>query len=344
MPLRLSLIEHFLTKFKLYPAPVIDAFSNVLFGRALMIANHLGVFDALSAKSLTALEVAQKIKISQQGAQLLLESLVVGGYFQQQGNTFGLTNMSQKWLVRDSPHCISNLIRYFETLYHRWSYLDDTVKRGKPKRTYFELFTYEDWYIYTYGMMDLTKILLPEVMKCISVPTNAQRLLDLGGSHGLYSIELCQRYPALHAEIIDFRPAVKIGKTIIKQYRMDEWIHYQAGNFLKMKFNLGYDVVLAFNIIHGLTSVENQKLASKTFAALNPGGVLFIMDQIKQPKYKTPLGRFIPLMVGLNLFNEIGGNAYSFEEVREWYQRAGFSRCTRTDLRVPGVSIIRIEK
>ena len=34
------------------------------------------------------------------------------------------------------------------------------------------------------------------------IPENAKSLLDIGGSHGLYSVDFCEKYPDLRADIL----------------------------------------------------------------------------------------------------------------------------------------------
>jgi hypothetical protein len=44
---------------------------------------------------------------------------------------------------------------------------------------------------------------MPEVLRVIQVPRTARRLLDVGSSHSLYSVELCRIHPNLTAKVPD---------------------------------------------------------------------------------------------------------------------------------------------
>ena len=344
MILRMSLKERILFLLNRLPVPVLDAFVNVLYGRALTVCSSAGVFDLLQTSPQSSEEVAKKTGVSLRGTELLLQTMEAGGYVLRAGELYRNSRISERWLTKNSPHYIGALVRYFDTLFSRWQYLGDSVRAGKPPRAYFEYFTDEDWRIYTYGMMNLARILMPQVLGAISFPSSAHRLLDIGGSHGLYSIELCKRYPALEAEVIDLEKAVGIGKKIAEEYGMSDRVRHRAADFKKEELGRGYDVVLAFNIIHGLTPSENVFLLTKIAAALNGGGVVVIMDQLRHGKGTSSLSQLIPAIVGLNLFNEIGGNAYTFLEIKEWCAAAGLVDCRLKNLRFPGVAVIRARK
>jgi hypothetical protein len=47
-------------------------------------------------------------------------------------------------------------------------------------------------------------------------------------------------------------------------------------------------------------------------------------------------------MVGLNLLNEIGGNTYTFEQIKGWC--AGAAAVKRIRLRFPGVTLVEVVK
>ena len=59
----------------------------------------------------------------------------------------------------------------------------------------------ENGSLYQEGMRDLSINVAKEVASKIPVPKDATAMLDIGGSHGLFSIELCKRHPRLSSTI-----------------------------------------------------------------------------------------------------------------------------------------------
>ena len=342
MVLSWTFLERLLHRLHLLPTPLLDSFGAVLYGRALAIGVRRGLFEAVTATPKTADEIARATNMSVKGVLLLADAFVAGGYLTRHGNTYALRPEGSKWLVKSSPFYLGNLIRHFETLYDRWTYLEQTLDHGDPPRRYYESFTDDDWKVYVLAMRDLARLLVGSVRKRISFPSTAKNILDLGGSHGLYAMDCCRRYPNLHARIIDFPQALKHTADLVREEGMEGRVTLVPGDFMKMELLQGQDGILLFNIIHGLTGEENAMLITRCLKALVPGGKLYILDQMKVEGGKSALAQFVPLMVGLNLLNEIGGNAYTIEQVKSWCKDATALKVYR--LAMPGVSLIEVTK
>jgi hypothetical protein len=58
-------------------------------------------------------------------------------------------------------------------------------------------------------MRSMARALSGEATKRMPVPDGAQKMLDIGGSHGYYSVALCRRHEGLRAVVLDLPEAVK---------------------------------------------------------------------------------------------------------------------------------------
>jgi len=342
MVLRLTLLERILRRLHLLPTPIMDAFAGVLFGRALVIAVRRALFDGLASGPMSENQIASHTGLNSRALRLFLDACVVAGYLSHRNGAYHLAAEGRKWLVKDSPDSLVNLIAYFETLHARWAHLETSLEHGAPAHPYYEVFNEEDWRVYVLGMRDLARLLLPHVIEKILPGSAARNMLDLGGSHGLYAIECCRRRPGLRARVVDFEPALAHASTFVRESGLSGRIELHAGNFLSDPLPPNQDVVLMFNIIHGLSPAENRTLVARALEALRPGGKLFVLDQMRdEGSSSSSLARFIPLMVGLNLLNEIGGTAYSIAEVKSWCE--GHS-VRQVKVRLPGVAFVEIQR
>ena len=319
-----------------------DAFGSIIFGRALTIATRRGLFEAIALAPQTAAELAITTNLDPRALELLLQSFVVAGYLKERTMRYGLTAEARTWLVKDSPHYIGNLIRYFETLYPRWTSLEHSLEHGMPPQRYFDEFTDDDWRVYVLAMRDLARLMLPHVMKRVTLVDSPLHLLDLGGSHGLYSIECCRRYPTLTATIVDFAPALHHTRKILEGEGLTGRTRFLPADFTQLDLPPSQDCILMFNVIHGLDEDANRGLAQRALHALKPGGKIYILDQLREERRKTGLAQFMPLMVGLNLLNEIGGNTYSYDQVKAWC--IGAAGVKRMRLRLPEVSLVEVTR
>ncbi len=319
-----------------------DAFGSIILGRVLTVAVRRGLFELVAQGPRSVKEIAEATHLHARAVALMADSLCVAGYLRREGARYAASTEGKKWLVQSSPHYLGNLVRYFETLYARWERFDYALEHGAPERPYFDLFTEEDWRVYVYGMRDLAKLLLPHVESRLVLAGTPTSLLDLGGSHGLYALALCRRYPTLHALVADFAPALLHTRQIALAEAMADRVTTLEGDFRQMPFPSHLDAVLMFNIVHGFGEEENRELIARAYAALKTGGKLFVLDQMQSERRRSQLAALIPLMVGLNMLNEIGGMVYRVEEVERWC--SSFSSVRHHRLRLPGVVLIEAVK
>lgn len=91
-------------------------------------------------------------------------------------------------------------------------------------------------------------------------------------------------------------------------------------------------------MVHGFDDETNARIIRRAASALNAGGSLYILEQMRGARPPSFLSDFTALMVGLNLMNEAGGTAHAVSRVREWCAEAG--RFTVAPLKYPGVVLI----
>jgi O-methyltransferase domain len=337
---KFSLIEKILLQLNILPHPIMDALSNVVAGRALHVSMKTGLIDALEGTPKPLAVLAAQASISERGALVLLACLEALGYVQKQPEGYRLTSRGEKFLTKDSPFGFRNMLLFADYLFGNLMALEHTVRSDGPPRTHYESFTPELWHIFTHAMMEFARVDIAQVVKLIPLPSKATKLLDLGGSHGLYSLELCKRYPRLVAEIMDGALVEPFAMRMIAQRHMTHRVTFRAGDFIVDTLGQHYDVILAFNVMHGLCTEANRHLAAKVSAALNPGGIYVILDQITGAAGTSQLSHLFTSTMNLSFFHQMGGSSYAFEEVRAWLHEVGFRSCTLKKTRAPGFALI----
>ncbi|HEX7572801.1 MAG TPA: methyltransferase [Bacteroidota bacterium] len=315
-----------------------DAFGAVIFARALTVGLRRGMFESVAGRPLALEELSGETGLSPEGVRLLADAFVAGGYLECRKGKYSASAEAKKWLVKDSETYLGDLIYYFDSLNTRLAGLDYSLEHGKPREPYYASFTDSEWETYVRGMANLARLLMPEVMRRIWLPAGGGRILDLGGSHGLYSLECCRRFPECTAVVMDFAPALRWAAAM-HAGEPGTRISLSAGDILTAPLPPGQDAVLMFNILHGFDGETNRKLIARASGALRRGGSMYILDQMTGAGRRSLLSRFMPLMVGLNLMNEIGGSAYSVPLIREWCAEAATFRIM--PLRFPGVTLIQ---
>lgn len=202
-----------------------------------------------------------------------------------------------------------------------------------------EMTDYE-WELFSRAMIDISRTNYKEVAGKIPIAKNAMKLLDLGGSHGLYSIELCKRNPNLEATIVDLPPVKKYADECIAQHNAGKNVSFLPADFMKDELPKNTDIILAFNIIHGLNPSENEALAQKVYNSLNYGGIYVILDQIKGIGGNSQMSKATTSYMALNLLHEASGRTYSKNEVDTFVQKADFKKAVLKKIHAPGFGVI----
>ncbi len=341
MPVQLNFMERLMMlRLNKGPGPMLDALGVMAFKTA-SAAVKLGLFEALSGGPLAPAEVARRINASERGTTLLLQALEALGYVQRRGDRYANTPMTAKWMVRGSPNCMADFLTYVEDLRESQWRLDEATRKGEPPETAWEAFARHPggWEKYQAAMIGAANMGADEILARMRLPPTARRLLDVGGGHGWYSIRFCRQYPGLSATVFDWPQALEVARRTIAAEKMGDRVAVQEGDFWKDGLSGGYDAALLFNVIHMFPPARNQELFRKVAGALNPGGLLVVMDQMAV-KASGPAARAMAGLVGLELFTAVNGQTYPPADVAGWLSAAGFTDTRQIFLRtVPGFAL-----
>jgi cyclopropane fatty-acyl-phospholipid synthase-like methyltransferase len=332
------------------PAVMLDYLGALSF-RCVCAAKKLGIFELLEKRPLSAGDLAKALNLDPRGTKFLLDALMSLGYVQAKGGTetalFRNTSQTKKWLVQGSQRSVGEGLDFFEMIaFEFFGNLEDSIKRGKPPINIYDWMNQEDsterWRIFQEGMITVARLNLNEIISKIKLSPTVRRLLDIGGGHGLYSIEFCKKYPNLTATVLDSEQALEIAKDMISREKMDSKVSVKMGDLLK-EDSLGeeYDVALLFNIIHHFSPEENLDLMRRVLRCLRQGGTIVILDGLESRISSRTAQAVARIMVGLVLFDTVGGQVYSFREISEWLESAGFVGAKKIGLRAsPGVGLV----
>jgi len=338
---KFSVIEKILLSKDIIPHPFSDASFSVGLGFALGSSVKLKISDQLNLEYKDVKQVAEDAEVSEIGAELILDCLDALGYVQKKNSKYAFTKRGYKYLSPHSEYNFRYFILFCDYLYKGYIQLDDTIRFGKnPKSNMLEEMTDYEWELFSRAMIDIAKTNVKEVAGKIPVATTHSKILDLGGSHGLYSIELCKRNPGLSATVVDLHPVKKYAEESISKHNADKNVSFLASDFRKDELPLNIDIVLAFNIIHGLNPSENESLAKKVYNTLNHGGIYVMLDQIKGIGGKSQMSKATTSFMALNLLHQAGGKTYSKNEIDTFAKNAGFNKTQLKKLNAPGFGIL----
>ena len=303
----------------LIPTPLLDTIVAMLLARAVMVGTKLGIFEALAAAPKPAPAVAEICDLHPAAAEKLLSALAGAGYLRARDGAYSLTPLARRWLLKESPRSLHDAIvlQFLDADYIQ--HMEAFLRTGEPVR-FHERMSNEDWGLYQRGMRSGAQLTAPEIVQRLRIPSGARQMLDIGGSHGYYSVAFCRRHAQLRATILDLPEAIQHAAPLLAREGMGDRIVHQAGD--ARVADLGerrYDFIFIANLVHHFSAEENQDLMRRAARALLPGGVVVIGDMIRPTRPGSgQIGALTDLYFALT--SESG--TWSFAEMAQWQRLA----------------------
>jgi predicted O-methyltransferase YrrM len=166
-----------------------------------------------------------------------------------------------------------------------------------------------------------------------------RRLLDIGGSSGIYACSVVKALPETRAAVLDMPSVVGFSRDSIARRGMADRVDVVAGDMFAELPN-GFDAHLYSNVFHDWGAGDIERLAAASFAALPPGGVLVDHDMHIDDDKTGPL-RQAEFSVRMMLMTT--GKCYTTAELAGIFQRVGFGEVTNTPT-TAGYSIVVARK
>jgi predicted O-methyltransferase YrrM len=290
----------------------------------LMGSNELGIYDALAKGPLTAPEVASHLGTAARSTELLLNACVALGLLQKGGDKYANSPLADEILVRGKPGYVGRVIAKEREFYGPWGQLPQAVREDKaqlapmterlrqdPDRARNFLLALHDL-----GLMNGSA--LPDYVDL----SGRQRLLDVGGGVGTYSILLAQDNPDLQAVILDLPEVQELAEEMVASYGLSDRISFQGGDFYAPSLGEDYDVVLLSNILHDNSEEACQELLRKCYDALADGGLVVVNEfYLEDNKANPPVSGIFSLLM---ILENQGAAEYPASEIERWLLSAGF--------------------
>jgi hypothetical protein len=299
--------------------------ANAFFGSCVLFtASDAGIFRRLSEQDgHTAAELANDLGLSERGLRLLADACVAEGLLTKTGERYSNTLLSRIFLTPGSPADLSTAIRYNRDIYSAWGKLPELVRTGKPVESP-QLHLGDDasrtrtFVLSMHGRaLGIGRAVIP-----LLDFAGRKRLLDVGGGPGTFSVLITQAFPELQSIVLDLPEVVKVAAELIEHQKAAAHVSTFAGDYHTTEFPKGVDAVNFFGMLHQESPDAIRQLARKAFDALEPGGVVHVMDMMTDETHTAP--QFSALFALTMALTTQNGWVFSSEELRGWLEEAGF--------------------
>jgi hypothetical protein len=330
------------------PAPMLDLLGAAAL-RMAAAAARLGVFQALSEAPADGPALAGRVGADPRGLGLLLEALRAHGYVERgEDGRWSNTAASGRWLVRNGTPGFTDTLEFWDALlFGLWPTLERSLVEGRPPVDWYRWLEENPRVLRSFqGMLGgMARRAGPAIAEAAALPAGARRLLDVGGSHALYSAAFCRANPELAATVLDFPGAVAIGRENAAAEGLEGRISFREADFLSGPLGEGYDAVLLCRIVHGLDAETNRALLGRAFEALVPGGVVLVVEEYDPER--RPSGAVSDAFMqtfSLNMYHLQGAQSYPTEEISAWLRHAGFLPESIREVPAGGDRVVRAER
>jgi O-methyltransferase domain len=293
----------------------------------VLAAEQLGLFECLRHGPATLQQLCDRLGLLRRSAAALTATLSAAGFLVQHGDEFQLTQTARLYLLRDSEFywvpmlgaagygqmTTEALMRSLRTenlgeddrVTRRWERGEMSAHDARAANERFHSHSFPS----ALGLARNHNF------------GDVQRLLEVAGGSGCYSIALAMQHSNLRCTVADLPPVAADARTYVERFNCHDRVDTHGFNMFTDPWPDGYDAVLMTNVLHDWDSDRRRQLAKFAFDALPKGGRMFIHEILLNDAQDGPLAAalFSVMMLGTR------GKQLSFLELEELAREAGFA-------------------
>jgi predicted O-methyltransferase YrrM len=242
--------------------------------QVLLAALDLDLFEILDQKGPgDRNEIAQWVGINGMFARAFLDALADMGFLIRKDERYANSKAANNFLLRRSPFFQSDWVKNLVQGGH-WKDLTSSLRVNQPPKDNFNAGPSPS-FIDALGQRALRGELqaVTETISNWEGFYTSEKMLDLGGGHGLYSIALCQDNPHLKGIIYDKPHIMETTLRYIADYGMSERLEVVGGDMCRDTLGVGYDIIIISHLLYKFRN-DLGSIFDKVVGSLKPGGLL----------------------------------------------------------------------
>ena len=316
------------------PAPVSpelfwDTVMSYQKSAAIKAAVDLEVFSNIGGESKTAAEIATATGAAERGIRILCDSLTVMGFLTKAEGGYSLTDSSATFLDKNSPAYIGSIVNFLldPALMRGFEDLTGAVKKGGTMVSEEGSVDPESpmWVKFANAMMPMMVLPAQAIAEKLGFePDREVKVLDIAAGHGIFGITILQKYRNAQVYGADWANVLTVATENAEKFGVADRHHLIPGNAFESDLGSGYDVILLTNFLHHFDKETCEGFLTKLNGALAEGGRVITLEFIPNDDRVTPPAEAMFSLV--MLAGTPGGDAYTFAELKEMFENAGFSK------------------
>jgi predicted O-methyltransferase YrrM len=290
----------------------------------LISAAELDLFSKLKAGPWAVEDLCEAEGWNPRGVRILLDALAAQGLAViTEDGKYGVDTTIADWLAADGADSALPMILHRGKMWETWSDLTEIAKTGEKTHRVELMKTWppEQKKAFARAMGVTGRITADKIAESLDL-TRYKRMLDVGGAIGTYIEAFLRRAPHMTATLFELPGVVDVARETLTVSGLMDRVKIVEGDFNTDELPMGHDLAFLSAIIHMNDREKNRKLYSRIFKALEPGGIILIRDYVMDSTRTKPVEGAV-FAVNM-LVATSGGNSYTFDEIKEDLESAGF--------------------
>jgi 2-polyprenyl-3-methyl-5-hydroxy-6-metoxy-1,4-benzoquinol methylase len=310
---------------------------------ALKAAIDLDLFTTIDQGAGTVSAMASQCGASERGLRILCDYLVTLGLLTKSGAMYQLTPEAAAFLSKQSPAYLGTTARFLlrPELKNNFEHLTDVVRLGSLPPAANNIVSEENpiWIEFARSMMPMMVPAAHAIAGLVGTSSGETvKVLDIAAGHGLFGITIAQRHPRAEITAVDWGPVLSLAEENARAAGVHERYRTLAGDAFKVDFGGGYDVALLTNFLHHFDEPTCIAFLRKVHAALNRGGRVVILEFVpNEDRVSPPMAARFSLTM---LAETPGGDAYTFRQLQQQLETAGFRNVSAHPLPTPQMVLL----
>lgn len=252
----------------------------------LITAIRLNVFSILSDQELTVEELSSKCDANPNRLKPLLDACISLGFLEFANKKYKNSYFSLIYFVEGQRCYVGDFVKIVNNESLQWFQLPELI-RGKDKKNIVLPDLTFDYKTFILAMNSIGQLGEAEALKDMVDLSGCRKMTDAGGGSGLYSVVLCQKYPALKSTILDVKDTLVVARELIVDRPESKQIVLKEGNFLKDPLGENLDAVLLSDVMYG--DSDAKILLQNAWNSLIRNGVLIVRGYYADAERSGPL-------------------------------------------------------
>ena len=311
------------------PDAILGIANGFMAAKNLMVANELGLFEALAAGPASLDQLVQRTDVPERSVRILANAMVAIGMLELENDTYANSAVAQTYLSGQGPGDMRPMLRFMHHItYPQWGTLEQAARTGIPASST-GTFEGEQRRIYSEGMESITRGSARALVAVYDFSRH-QRVLDLGGGIGSFLAEILRHQPQLEATLFERSTVVELARAYFDQHEQTRHAKTIAGDILNDTLPTDHDAIIVSNVIHHFSPEQTRDLFERIRARAAANARLLLIDFWTDPTHTQPA--FAALTAAQFLISSAGGGMYSVEEVQTWLAQTGWQFVQHTPI------------